>query len=94
MESIARMLLSKGYPIQGYNLYLLAAGQKKKGKTYELLMKVAMLKGLNEIYQLSLERERQLDIICESNQGSVLDALYIGQIARAISTKEKALLIP
>ncbi|WP_316831813.1 hypothetical protein [Pedobacter aquatilis] len=80
MEAITKAFLKAGHPIQGINLYFLGTAERKKGKTYELLMKTAMAKAIDELYALNLERDALIRLICSTNENSVLDALFLGQI--------------
>lgn len=80
MESLTRQMLKASFPIRGYNLYFSGMQDKKKGKSYELLMKTALAKSLNHLYALNLDRDELIRIICSSNQDSVLDALFLSQI--------------
>lgn len=79
-ETLTKQLLKSGCPIQGYNLYFSGMQEKKKGKSYELLMKTALIKSLNLLYSLELDRDEMIRIICSSNADSVLDALFLSQI--------------
>ncbi|PWS33318.1 galactokinase [Pedobacter paludis] len=80
MEETAQQFLKNGYPVQGFNLYLSACGQRKHGKTYELLMRTAMAKALSEIYNLELKKHQLISLICRTNNGSVLDGLFLNQM--------------
>lgn len=80
MESLIKQLFRQGRPISGYNLYFSGMAEKKKGKTYELLLKTSTAMAISELNALQLERDELIRLICSSNENSVLDALFLSQI--------------
>ena len=91
MEAITKAFLKAAQPIQGVNLYFLGTAERKKGKTYELLMKIAMAKALNHLYDLKLDRDEIIRLICSTNENSVLDALFLGQLFPQVIIQERDL---
>jgi|GEM_PF-2817826 len=84
MEEITRKLFRSGHHLQGYNLYFLGAAEKKKGRTYEMLLKIASLQALSLLFQLDLSWDKMVEISCDGHESPVPDALFLRRVLKDI----------